>query len=161
MSDFAAIFGHAVPVGIVATLVMDAVAVLRGRILRTATLDYRLVGRWIGHMPRGRFVHAPITASPPVPGEAVIGWTAHYLIGIGFAAGLVAIADWPPSAGACLLAGLATSTAPFLILQPGLGLGIAAAKTPAPNAARRSTLVTHLSFGLGLYLGVAMLSALP
>jgi hypothetical protein len=42
--------------------------------------------------------------------------------------------------------------APFLLLQPALGAGIAASRTPRPNVARRRSLVTHLVFGLGLYL---------
>jgi hypothetical protein len=49
---------------------------------------------------------------------------------------------------------------PFLILQPGMGRGIAASKTPQPNVARLNTLITHLSFGVGLYLGVRIWSAL-
>jgi hypothetical protein len=34
-----------------------------------------------------------------------------------------------------------------------MGRGIAASKTPQPNVARLNTLITHLSFGIGLYLG--------
>ena len=33
-------------------------------------------------MARGRFRHERIAAAPPVRGERLIGWTAHYLIGI-------------------------------------------------------------------------------
>jgi hypothetical protein len=82
------------------------------------------------------------------------------MIGVVFAAGLIAIGGWEPSLGACLLTGLLTSAAPFLILQPGMGRGIAASKTPQPNRARVNTLITHLTFGLGLYLGVRLWSAL-
>jgi DUF2938 family protein len=41
--------------------------------------------------------------------------------------------------------------APFLLMQPGMGAGIAASRTPRPVAARLQTLVTHGIFGLGLY----------
>ena len=41
--------------------------------------------------------------------------------------------------------------APFLIMQPGMGAGIAASRTPRPAAARMQSLVTHGVFGLGLY----------
>ncbi|OVZ64709.1 hypothetical protein CDO44_00395 [Pigmentiphaga sp. NML080357] len=51
-----------------------------------------------------------------------------------------------------LALGVATVVAPFFILQPGLGAGIAASKTPRPNAARLRSLVTHAVFGLGLYI---------
>lgn len=37
-------------------------------------------------------------------------------------------------------------------MQPGMGAGIAASRTPNPRAARLQSLVTHAVFGLGLYL---------
>jgi len=40
---------------------------------------------------------------------------------------------------------------PFFIMQPSLGLGIAASKTPHPARARLKSLVTHAVFGVGLY----------
>jgi hypothetical protein len=52
--------------------------------------------------------------------------------------------------------GIGTVPIPYFIMQPALGLGIAAAKTPHPNQARLKSLVTHTVFGVGLYL-----SALP
>jgi hypothetical protein len=50
-----------------------------------------------------------------------------------------------------MIVGLASAAAPFFLLQPGMGAGIAARRTPRPNAARVQTLVTHAIFGLGLY----------
>jgi len=41
--------------------------------------------------------------------------------------------------------------APFFLMQPGMGAGIATSKTPRPNAARLQSLITHAVFGLGLY----------
>jgi hypothetical protein len=52
-----------------------------------------------------------------------------------------------------LLVGVATVAAPFLVMQPGMGAGIAASRTPRPGAARLQSLVTHTVFGLGLYAG--------
>jgi hypothetical protein len=49
-----------------------------------------------------------------------------------------------------LIVGLITVAAPFLIMQPGMGAGIAA-KTPNPTAARLRSLATHAVFGIGLY----------
>ena len=109
-------------------------------------------------MPRGRFVHDSIAAAPPVRSERCIGWVAHYLIGIAFAAILVGVAGtaWlvSPTPGPALLVGLGTVAAPFLLMQPGMGAGIAASRTPRPASARLQSLVTHALFGLGLY-GVA------
>jgi Protein of unknown function (DUF2938) len=58
------------------------------------------------------------------------------------------------------MVGLATVAAPFLILQPAFGAGIAASLTPRPNIARVRSLLTHLSFGLGLYLAAEVVSRL-
>ncbi|MBR0646484.1 DUF2938 domain-containing protein [Plastoroseomonas hellenica] len=156
MPDLPDILCHALPIGIGATIVMDLWALLRQRAFGGPSLDYALVGRWIGHMARGRFRHAPITAAQPVRGERALGWLAHYAIGILFAALLVAVQGigWvrDPTLLPAVAAGLVSLAAPFLVMQPAFGLGIAASRTPQPGVARRRSLVTHLVFGLGLYL---------
>ena len=52
--------------------------------------------------------------------------------------------------GPALLVGIGTVAAPFLLMQPGMGAGIAASRTRRPGAARMQSLVTHTIFGLGL-----------
>jgi Protein of unknown function (DUF2938) len=145
----------AVAIGMGATAVMDIWTAARERLLGMAALDYALVGRWLAYLARGRFRHDPIAVSPPVRGERLIGWTAHYLIGIAFAAVLLAIwgLGWvrDPTIGPALIVGVGSVTAPFLLMQPGMGAGIAASRTPRPAAARLHSLVTHGIFGLGLY----------
>ncbi|MGO4813846.1 DUF2938 domain-containing protein [Cupriavidus sp. 2MCAB6] len=145
----------AVLIGAGATAVMDIWAVARKRMLGIPPLDYGLVGRWLAHLTRGRFRHDPIAASPPVRGERLIGWIAHYLTGIAFAATLLALwgLDWArhPTLGPALIVGIGSVAAPFLVMQPGMGAGIAASRTPRPAAARLHSLVTHGMFGLGLY----------
>jgi hypothetical protein len=142
-------------IGTGATLTMDLWTFARGRLFGTPLPNYGLVGRWFAHMPRGRFRHDRIAAVPPVPGEQVIGWTAHYLIGIAFAGVLLAICGlaWArqPTFAPALALGVATVAAPLLLMQPGMGAGIAASRTPRPNAARAQSLVTHAVFGVGLY----------
>jgi len=54
-------------------------------------------------------------------------------------------------AGPALAVGIGTVAAPFFLMQPGMGAGIAASRTPRPNAARLQSLLTHAVFGLGLY----------
>lgn len=151
-------------VGIGATIIMDVWVAIQKRVLRMSALDYALVGRWIGHMPQGRFRHASIVAAPPVRGERMLGWLVHYAVGVAFAAVLVVVwgSDWVrnPSIGPALTTGLASVAAPFLVMQPALGFGIAASRTPKPNVARLRSVVTHLSFGFGLFLagsGVSLL----
>ena len=133
----------------------DLWGILRRCIFGVPLTNYGLVGRWLAYLLRGRFRHDPIAKTPPVPGENLIGWAAHYLIGIGFAAILLAICglDWArhPTLGPALIVGVATVAAPFLLMQPGMGAGIAASRTPRPGAARLQSLVTHGIFGLGLY----------
>lgn len=141
--------------GIGATLVIDAWALVRERLWQVPRPNYALVGRWVAHMPRGRFVHASIAKAQALPGERAIGWIAHYLIGIAFAAVLCLVAgrDWfrDPTLGIALLVGIATVLAPFLLMQPGMGAGLAARRTPRPSAARLQSLITHAIFGFGLY----------
>lgn len=141
-------------IGIVATGVMDAWGVLREPLFGFPRADYRLIGRWFAYMPRGRFRHASIAAAPSLPGEHAIGWMAHYAIGISFAALLVLLGGeaWlrRPTPGLALVVGLSTLAAPLLIMQPAMGAGIAASKTPNPGAARVQSTVTHLIYALGL-----------
>lgn len=143
--------------GIIATVVTDLWGYARKPLLGVAAPNYALVGRWIAHMRHGQFHHAAIARSPPVRSELLLGWAAHYLIGIAFAALLIAVAgrDWllTPTLLPALLVGILTVAAPFLLMQPGMGLGLAAANTAQPNIARLHSLITHTIFGLGLYLG--------
>jgi hypothetical protein len=134
---------------------MDIWIGVRKRWLGTPSLDYGLVGRWLAYIARGRFHHDAISASPPVQRERVFGWAAHYLIGMVFAGLLLGIwgLEWAhaPTIGPALIIGTGSVAAPFLLMQPGMGAGIAASRTPRPAAARLRSLVAHGIFGLGLY----------
>ncbi|MGO1001854.1 DUF2938 domain-containing protein [Lysobacter sp. CA196] len=147
---------RAAVIGIGATAVMDIWGLVRTRLLHIAAADYGLVGRWLAYLPRGRFRHDPIAATPPVRGERAIGWSAHYLIGIAFAAVLLAVwgLDWArrPTLAPALVVGIGSVAAPFLLMQPGMGAGFAARRTPRPGFARMQSLLTHAVFGVGLYL---------
>ena len=146
----------AMVIGIGATAVMDLWAMLQKRLFGVPSLDYRLLGRWIGHFPGGRFVHEAIGKAEPVPGEAPLGWIAHYAIGVLFAGLLLSIwgLEWArcPTILPALIVGLGSIVAPFLVMQPGFGFGLAAAKTPTPWTFRFRSLVAHGSFVIGLYL---------
>lgn len=151
-------------IGLGATLLADAWAFVRQKILSVPSPNFALVGRWIAYMPTGKFVHHPITKSPAVKGEGFIGWSAHYLIGVTFAAGLVSVFGeaWlsTPSLWPALITGAVTVAAPFFLMQPGMGSGLAASKTPKPNQARLHSLVYHLVFGVGLYLSAKLLNTM-
>ncbi len=146
---------RSVALGLGATATMDGGAELVRRTTGVEPLDYRLLARWIGHMGRGRFTHARIAEADPVPGEARLGIVAHYSIGVGFAALLLAWRpEWAerPTLGPAMAMGLGSTAAPWLVMQPAFGLGVAAAKTPDPTVARLRSLRTHATYGLGLYL---------
>ncbi|CAM3914692.1 DUF2938 domain-containing protein [Xenorhabdus thuongxuanensis] len=152
---------RSVLIGAGATVVMDIWALFLKRCFGIPSLNYAMVGRWLGHIPQGQFCHQSIMQAPPVKGETAFGWFAHYLIGILFAGLFLFISDpdWVnnPTFLPALLMGIVTVVAPFFIMQPGMGFGVAASKTPAPNTARVRSLMTHTIFGVGLYLSALLL----
>jgi hypothetical protein len=114
-------------------------------------------------MPQGRFVHPRIAAATPVRGERALGWVTHYAIGVAFAAAMIAVVGvgWlsRPTPAPALIFGLASVAAPFLIMQPAFGLGVAAARSPKPWAARGRSLTNHVAFGAGLYVSGVLTAA--
>lgn len=143
---------------------MDSWSIVRKHLFGVPLPNYALVGRWIAHMTRGQFRHNAIAASSPMGNEHAIGWTAHYLIGIAFAAVLMGIwgDSWiqHPTIGPALAVGIATVIAPFLLMQPGMGSGIAGSKTKNPASSRLHSLITHVVFGFGLFISGRVLRVL-
>ncbi|KEY60989.1 DUF2938 domain-containing protein [Serratia sp. DD3] len=152
---------RAVLIGIGATLVMDLWALLQKRFFNIPSLNYQLVGRWLGHMPSGKFFHHTIMQTTQVSGEKALGWTAHYAIGVVFSLIFIYLMgqDWleHPTFLAALVMGIISVIAPFFIMQPGFGFGLAASKTPQPNIARQRSLIAHGSYGVGIYLSAVLL----
>lgn len=152
-----------VAIGAGATLVMDAWLQLL-RHLGIASLSFALVGRWVGHLARGRVRHAAIAKATPVRGELVLGWLVHYATGIAFAALLLVLVGpaWAarPSLLPALALGVATVAVPLLLIQPAMGAGIASRNTPTPLRNSLKSLATHTVFGLGLYLSAVLIAAL-
>lgn len=142
-------------IGIGATAVMDAWLMLLKR-MGVQTLNFAFIGRWVGHLFRGRFAHAAIGKAPPIRGELALGWATHYAVGIAFAGLLVAITGigWTnsPTLLPAVLVGMGTVAAPLFVMQPAMGSGFAASKTPTPLRNCLRSVVNHTVFGLGLYL---------
>ena len=151
-------------IGSGATAVMDAWMLMRKALFGTPLANYALVGRWLGHMAQGRFRHETIARTAPLRRERLLGWSAHYITGITFAAALLAVTGpgclQQPTLLPALFAGILTVAPPFLRMQPGMGAGIAAASTAHPASARLQSLVTHAVFGIGLYLSASALHIL-
>ena len=143
---------------------MDVWSLVLRRGFGVPTLDYALLGRWIGHFPRGRFVHDRIAAAQPVGGERPLGWLAHYAIGVTFAMVLLAIwgLDWvrSPTIWPALLVGAWDDRGSLVRHAARDGGGIAGSRTPSPRATRLRNLGTHAVYGVGLYVSAVALSML-
>ena len=155
-------FISAIVIGLGATLLMDAWALIMRFTFNIPSLNYCMVGRWICLMPGGVFTHSSIAEAPRMKLECTAGWLAHYLIGAIFALMLVVLTSgsWleKPTFIPALLFGVGTVLVPFLIMQPSFGLGVAAAKTPNPNQARLRSIMAHGVFGIGLYVSALSLN---
>jgi hypothetical protein len=154
---------HIVLVGIGATALMDVWLWLLSRLGVPAT-GFAMVGRWVGHFARGEFAHAAISKATPIPFELGLGWATHYLIGIAYAMLLVGLlgAAWleQPTALPALVFGVLTVAAPWFVMQPAMGAGVLALKTPTPLKNGLRNLANHTVFGAGLYLAAVVLAGI-
>ncbi|MDP2770352.1 MAG: DUF2938 domain-containing protein [Giesbergeria sp.] len=146
-------------VGTGATAVLDAWLVLLQR-LGVPTMNFALLGRWVGHGLHGRWRHAAMAQAAPVQRERALGWLSHYLIGIVFAGVLVGLlgTGWlrAPTLVPAFAFGVGTVAVPLFVMQPAMGLGFAAAKTPAPLKNCTRSVANHAVFGAGLYLAATL-----
>lgn len=150
-------------IGIGATAVMDLWLLLL-QSLNVPTLNFALLGRWVGHMPRGRWAHDGIAKAEPVRGELGLGWAVHYATGIVFATLLVFLAgpQWlqAPTIAPPLALGMVTVAVPLFLMQPAIGAGIASSRTKTPALNCLKSLANHTVFGLGLYAAALSTSTL-
>lgn len=141
--------------GIGATIVMD-IWLLILKIFKIPTLNFAFLGRWVGWIFQGKLIHQSIAQSPSITGEYLLGWIAHYSVGLIFAFSFLLISgsDWLiyPQFYSALLFGLVTVLIPFFIMQPAMGSGFASSKTPRPFLNCLKSLMNHSIFGCGLYL---------
>jgi hypothetical protein len=156
-----ALFAHIAAIGIGATALMDLWLWLLSR-LGVPSTGFAMVGRWVGHFPRGEFAHAAIARARPIPFELGLGWATHYLIGIAYAALLVGLQGtaWlhRPTVLPALVFGVLTVAAPWFVMQPAMGAGVLASKTPTPLKNGLRSLANHAVFGVGLYVAAAALA---
>jgi len=148
-------------IGIGATVIMDVWLTFLKK-MGVQTLNFAFIGRWVGHLFCGKFAHTSIGKSQPIPGELTLGWITHYATGIAFAGLLIAIygVSWTraPSLVPAVLVGMSTVVAPLFVMQPAMGSGFAASKTPTPLKNCIRSAVNHTIFGLGLYLSAALIA---
>ena len=158
------VFFVGVIVGILATLTMDVVAVIAlrvgiaGRGPRRTGPD--LIGRWIGYVLRGKFRHTDILQTPPLRGELLLGFAAHYSIGIVLTLiyfGLVALAHARPTTLSAVFYGTATTIFPWFLMFPSQGMGWLGWDAPGDAHLARASLFNHFVFGLGMALWIALI----
>ncbi|HKR89364.1 MAG TPA: DUF2938 domain-containing protein [Phenylobacterium sp.] len=156
--------GAAAAIGAGGTVVLDLWAKLLQRALNIPGPNWAMVGRWIGNMPRGQFQHASMAQAAPVRGELVIGWTAHYVIGISYGAIVVALggSSWlnRPTPLLALAVAWVMLAAPFFVMMPGMGSGVAGSKTPHPHRTRLKSFVSHTIFGIGMFATALLMAVL-
>jgi len=151
-------------IGLLGTALADLWAETQKRLLNVPTPSWPMVGRWVAYLRHGQFIHDSIAKAPPVPGEALLGWATHYVIGVLYAGLLLAIfgIGWAhsPTLLPALAIGIGTLVAPFFILQPGMGAGVLARRTPNPKVARLRSLAAHTAFGVSLFVAALLLNGL-
>ena len=149
-------------IGIGGTIALDIWAMTLQVVAKTPATNWAMVGRWLGHIPSGRFKHENVGSAEPIVGEAALGWAFHYAIGMGYGLLLLLVcgSEWlaSPTVLPAVLLSLALLVAPFFVMMPGLGFGVAGSKTPKPNVTRLKSLLGHTMFGLGMYV-TALLAA--
>jgi hypothetical protein len=147
-------------VGVGATIALDVWGVFLKQ-LGVQGLDIALLGRWVGHAFRGRFVQPSISKATRIPGERALGWITHYAVGILFAGvlfGVMGTTWWQnPSLMPAVIVGVLTVSFPLFVMQPAMGAGFAASKTPTPLVNCLRSIVNHTIFGVGLYVSAVIL----
>ncbi len=145
-------------IGVLATCIADALSFITKQIWGIPSPNFVLLGRWLLYMPQRQFTHRNIMQSPTRSFETCIGWFMHYVTGVVFAyvllmsisLNLFNLNDY----AFAILFGIGTVICPFFIMQPSLGFGVAASKTPNKLVARLRSLLTHCYFGMGLALSL-------
>lgn len=154
--------------GILGAVLMDITETAMARVGIRSGANVALVGRWFLGLMRGRLAHADIQASPSLPREVGLGWAFHFLVGGGgvalvypavrLALGAPFPAD-PLLDG--LLFGLATSVLPWFVLLPAFGWGWFGRRGPRGTNALLASPLSHIPYGLGVGVTMALGSGLP
>ena len=154
------LLARGVAIGIGATVLMDLWAILLWKAFRQPRPNWAPVGRWFYHLGNGIVFHEDIGKAEPYGQERALGWIGHYAVGIvyGVILALIVGPAWfaAPTFLPAWILGIVTVGAGWFLLQPGLGIGVAASRTPNPGKVRVHNLVAHTVFALGLY-GTALL----
>ncbi|WP_234901927.1 DUF2938 domain-containing protein [Agrobacterium rubi] len=144
-----------VAMGIGGTMFMDVWAIILHRFFHQPAPNWGPVGRWFWHLPKGTVFHDNIARAAHYEHEVALGWISHYAVGIiyGVLLAVIVPSGWfaAPTFLLPWIVGIITVGAGWFLLQPGLGIGWAASKTPNPNKVRALNLIAHTIFALGMF----------
>ena len=142
-------------IGIGGTVAMDIWAVILWKFAGQNAPNWAPVGRWTWHLKDGAVFHDDIGKAAPYASEQALGWAFHYVVGIVYGAVLALVMGeaWlaAPTFLPAFIWGIVTVGAGWFLLQPGLGIGWAASKTPNPAKVRAMNLIGHTVFALGMW----------
>ena len=148
--------GYFLATGCLTTISMDLTALTAVQCGLFELGRYRpgpdLLGRWIGSMAEGRFMHSCILDSSPVPGEVGLGIVCHYLIGVTLASIFVCLRLAFLRKGIGLASavayGLATCIFPWFLMFPAMGFGVMGLNVSHESMLPAFSAFNHLTFGV-------------
>ena len=149
--------------GIGGTIAMDIWAIVLARFFGQSAPNWAMPGRWLAHAMAGRLWHDDIGAAIAVKNELALGWVFHYGVGAAYGAFFAVLAGplWLVAPTLLPVWGfsLLTIFAGWCLLQPGMGLGWFASKTPHPWKVRALGVLAHTWFALGMWAVAVALAA--
>jgi hypothetical protein len=147
---------HGALLGIGANVLFDLWQRGVARATGQAAPNWAPIGRWFWHLREGKVLHDDIGRAEPYAHELLLGWVGHYVVGMAYGVifALIVGPGWlvAPSLRPAWAFGLVTVGFGWFLLQPGLGMGWAASRTPDPRRVRLLNLAGHTVFGVGLWL---------
>jgi hypothetical protein len=151
---------YGIILGGIATVLFD-IWLIGQKLIGRRILNFRLLGRWIGHFRSMKFAHTNIAHATEIPLEFLIGLIGHYAIGIAIAELLLLVSSrqWlvEPDIYVALAVGVSTVVLPLLIMQPSMGGGVAFTKTATPLKSCLNSVLNHFVFGLCLYMAAIVI----
>jgi len=142
-------------IGLGATFLIDCWTFLL-KLMGIKSQGLVFIGRWIAYMKEGKFAHDTIIEAPGSQYELLVGWLAHYVVGVSFAFLLVLLygKHWinKPTMLPAMIVVLATFTIPVFFVQPALGFGIAFSNMPHQYYLLLRLFLIHVVYGVGLFL---------
>ncbi len=148
-------------IGIVATVIMDALSAICFKLRLIEPLSPRLIGRWFAFVIRGQLLHSDIGQTAAINHERAIGVPVHYAIGVTlalmylFACASFGLASRNPITA--LIFAFCTNVFPWLVMFPSMGFGWFGSHGPPGTRLFLSSLVSHVFYGVGLWLGASLL----